>query len=191
MKQKNQRVICGCGVEVPSVRVGMGYRECVGCSSVERVGVVDVVNHKTGNEVEVVDAEVAGRVNRMSRRKGFGTMACMGERKSSTYNPKGLRYGVSEVFVGSEVGYERVGERCMGLYEVGGIEGVYGELDRAIRDYEISGMQAGRLRRVFQALELGKGISDTVKQVDYRGGKESGNTVGKDDVEWVFRNWAR
>ena len=34
---------CKCGSVIPEVRVNMGYSECVGCSSVERVGVVDAV----------------------------------------------------------------------------------------------------------------------------------------------------
>ena len=42
------------------------------------VGVVDVVYHKTGNTIEITTGEVADSVRKLSRRRGFGTMTCMG-----------------------------------------------------------------------------------------------------------------
>ena len=82
---------CKCGSVIPEVRVNMGYSECVGCSSVERVGVVDVVYHKTGNTIEITTGEVADSVRKLSRRRGFGTMTCMGGKKSEVYNPRGMK----------------------------------------------------------------------------------------------------
>ena len=72
----------------------MGNSECVGCSSVERVGVVDVVYHKTGNTIEVT--------------------------------------------TGSEVGFERVGAKCMEVYDSSGIEAAERVLERGVRDMDIS-----------------------------------------------------
>ena len=50
-----------------------------------------IVYHKTGNTIEVTTGEVADSVRRLSRRRGFGTMTCMGGKKSEVYNPRGMK----------------------------------------------------------------------------------------------------
>lgn len=178
---------CKCGSVIPEVRVNMGYGECVACSSVERVGVVDVVYHKTGNTIEVTSGEVADSVRRLSRRRGFGTMTCMGGKKSEVYNPRGMKNKLSVVQVGSEVGFERVGSRCMEVYEISGIFGVEGVLEKAVRELDISQGQAGKIRRIFQALESGNSEEKSGSGIGYRDGKEVER--GLSDIDWVFRSW--
>ena len=62
-----------CGGQMPLLRLTKyGYRHCVNCSSVERVGGVAIANHKTGNEIQIMPAEDAARLYRLSQRSGYG-----------------------------------------------------------------------------------------------------------------------
>ena len=62
-----------CGGNMPELRyVKYGYRSCVKCSSVERVGGVPITNHKTGNTIQIVPKEVAENLIRLSQRQGYG-----------------------------------------------------------------------------------------------------------------------
>jgi hypothetical protein len=62
-----------CGGKMPELRyVKYGYRNCVNCSSVERVGGVPITNHKTGNTIQIVPKEVAENIIRLSQRQGYG-----------------------------------------------------------------------------------------------------------------------
>jgi len=63
-----------CKSDIPQVRVDLGYRECVDCSSVEQVGCVDITYHKTGNTIQVMDKQTAAKVNKLSQRAGYGIM---------------------------------------------------------------------------------------------------------------------
>lgn len=49
-----------------------GYKSCVNCSTVERVGGVAINNHKTGNEIQVMPMDEARRLYRLSQRSGYG-----------------------------------------------------------------------------------------------------------------------
>ena len=46
--------ICKCGNEIHPVRIKYGYNNCVACSTVERYGCAPVINHKTGNSIQVL-----------------------------------------------------------------------------------------------------------------------------------------
>lgn len=62
-----------CGGDMPVLRVvKYGYKHCVNCSSVQRVGGVQIANHKTGNEIQVVPMEDAIRLNNLAARQGYG-----------------------------------------------------------------------------------------------------------------------
>jgi ssDNA-binding Zn-finger/Zn-ribbon topoisomerase 1 len=62
-----------CGNDMPLLRyTKYGYKHCVNCSSVQRVGGVAIANHKTGNEIQVMPMEDAQRLYRLSQRSGYG-----------------------------------------------------------------------------------------------------------------------
>ena len=62
-----------CGGDMPVLRlVKYGYKNCVNCSSVERVGGVAIANHKTGNEIQIMPKEDADRLYKLSQRQGYG-----------------------------------------------------------------------------------------------------------------------
>ena len=62
-----------CSNAMPLLRLTKyGYKNCVNCSDVERVGGVAITNHKTGNSIQVVDMDTANNINRLAQRKGYG-----------------------------------------------------------------------------------------------------------------------
>ncbi len=67
-----------CGGEMPLLkRTQYGYKNCVKCSDVQPYGCVHIVNHKTGNEIQILPAELAEKVNRMAERTGYGVLKSM------------------------------------------------------------------------------------------------------------------
>jgi len=65
---------CKCGEELHPVRIKYGYNTCVPCSTVERYGCAPVINHKTGNSIQILSRADAERIAKLTRRKGYGTM---------------------------------------------------------------------------------------------------------------------
>ena len=65
---------CKCNNIIPDGRVNLGYKTCVNCSTIERYGCAPLINHKTGNSIQIMSQSDAGRVAKMTRRKGYGTM---------------------------------------------------------------------------------------------------------------------
>jgi hypothetical protein len=62
-----------CGGQMPLLRlVKYGYRSCVNCSTIQKVGGVAIANHKTGNEIQIMPKEDADRLYKLSQRQGYG-----------------------------------------------------------------------------------------------------------------------
>ena len=59
---------------IPEGRVKLGYKVCVNCSTTERYGCAPVINHKTGNSIQIMSSSDAARIAKRTRRKGYGTM---------------------------------------------------------------------------------------------------------------------
>ena len=65
---------CKCKNTIPTGRVRLGFRVCVNCSSVEAYGCAPVINHKTGNSIQIMSATDAARIAKLTQRRGYGTM---------------------------------------------------------------------------------------------------------------------
>ncbi len=64
-----------CKKPIPIRRYELGYKTCVGCSTEAKWSGIQVVHHKTGNEIQIVkDPEVAAEFIEKTKRQGFGTM---------------------------------------------------------------------------------------------------------------------
>jgi len=50
---------------------------CVNCSTIEAVSCVDVIYHKTGNTIQIMDKQSADKINKLAKRSGFGIMSGM------------------------------------------------------------------------------------------------------------------
>ena len=67
-------MICKCENTIPQVRVELGYNNCVDCSTVEAYGCAPVINHKTGNSIQIMSATDAARIAKITQLRGYGTM---------------------------------------------------------------------------------------------------------------------
>ena len=63
---------CKCGNEIHPVRIKYGYSNCVACSTVEKYGCAPVINHKTGNSIEILSRADAERIAICSRTFTYG-----------------------------------------------------------------------------------------------------------------------
>ena len=53
---------CKCNKQIPEGRVRLGFKVCVSCSSVEAYGCAPVINHKTGNSIQIMSSEDARKI---------------------------------------------------------------------------------------------------------------------------------
>jgi hypothetical protein len=60
---------CRCGATIPQARLNYGYRTCVCCSTVKTYSYVPIIEHKTGNTIQIVSQELSELVHKSWRRK--------------------------------------------------------------------------------------------------------------------------
>jgi len=60
---------CKCGTEVHPVRLKLGYKTCMPCSTTQTYSYVPIIEHKTGNTIQIVSQEVSASVHKAWRRK--------------------------------------------------------------------------------------------------------------------------
>ena len=65
---------CKCNNTIPQGRLDLGYTTCVNCSTVEKYGCAPLINHKTGNTIQIMSQSEAEQISRSTRRRGYGTM---------------------------------------------------------------------------------------------------------------------
>ena len=65
---------CKCGKLIPYGLAQIGYNTCVNCATVEQYGCAPLVNHKTGNSIQIMSQSDAAKIARLTRRSGYGTM---------------------------------------------------------------------------------------------------------------------
>ena len=67
-------MICKCKNIIPNGRLILGFKVCVSCSSVEAYGCAPLINHKTGNSIQILSSEDAKKIAKLTQRRGYGTM---------------------------------------------------------------------------------------------------------------------
>jgi len=65
---------CKCNNIIPQPRINLGFSTCVNCSTVEPYGCAPLINHKTGNSIQIMSSSDAARIAKITRRRGYGTM---------------------------------------------------------------------------------------------------------------------
>ena len=65
---------CKCKNIIPQGRVNLGYKVCIECSTTEQYGCAPLINHKTGNGIQIMSMSDAARISKMTQRRGYGTM---------------------------------------------------------------------------------------------------------------------
>ena len=64
---------CRCGKKVHPVRLELGYKTCVDHSTTQTYSYVPIIEHKTGNTIQIVSQAQSIAIAKASRRKGYGT----------------------------------------------------------------------------------------------------------------------
>ena len=67
---------CKCNNIIPPGRVNLGFSVCTSCSTVESYGCAPLINHKTGNSIQIMSSSDAAKIAKMTQRRGYGTMLC-------------------------------------------------------------------------------------------------------------------
>ena len=65
---------CKCDNIIPQGRVTLGFKVCVDCSTTEQYGCAPLINHKTGNSIQIMSSSDAAKIAKMTQRRGYGTM---------------------------------------------------------------------------------------------------------------------
>jgi len=63
-----------CTHNIPKQRLALGYTTCIECSTEEKLGCIDTINHKTGNSIQVMSRAEADQAVKLTKRAGFGTL---------------------------------------------------------------------------------------------------------------------
>jgi hypothetical protein len=134
-----------CNHHIPQARLDLGYTECINCSTVQKLGCIDTINHKTGNSIQVMSRKDADQASKLTKRAGFGILRSM--TGGSSQRKAKIIHGCSTTQIGSQEMYERVGETYMNYLEVDK-EIAERYLDRALNNLEISQLQYNKIKLI-------------------------------------------
>ncbi len=151
-----------CLEEMHPKRWDLGYRTCVNCSVEPRWSSIPVINHKTGNEIQIVkDPEVAAEFMAKTARVGFGTMRGM----SSSYKRKTAAVAakvellpdkplVDRVIARRPMPhqFEAVGSEVMNRIEAGQKQSAHEYIETALNEKRIYKIHAEQLRQIVETL---------------------------------------
>ena len=127
-----------CTHKIPKQRLALGYTTCVECSTEEKLGCIDTINHKTGNSIQVMSREDADKASKLLQRAGYSTLRALSGK--STTKKRRILHGCRLTNVGSQQLYEQVGKTYVDYYDVDqDLAARY--LQRALDNYEISQLQ--------------------------------------------------
>ena len=133
-----------CNHNIPQARLDLGYTVCVECSTEEKLGCIDTINHKTGNTVQVMSREDADKASKLTKRAGFGILRSMSG-GSSQRKAKYKYDGCSTTYVGNDTMFEQIGKTYIDYLDVDK-EIAERYLDRALNNLEISQLQYNKIK---------------------------------------------
>ena len=133
-----------CNHNIPQARLDLGYTECIDCSTVQKLGCIDTINHKTGNSIQVMSREDADKASKLTQRAGFGILRSMAG-GSSQRKAKYKYDGCSTTYVGNDTMFEQIGKTYIDYLDVDKkIAERY--LDRALNNVEISQLKYNKIK---------------------------------------------
>ena len=133
---------CKCNKIIPSARVALGYHTCVECSTEEKLGCIDTINHKTGNSIQVMSRSDADQASKLLKRAGYSTLRALSGK--SVMPKRKILHGCRLTNVGSEELYNKIGKQYLDFLEV---DQVIADkfLVRSLDNYEISQLQYNKI----------------------------------------------
>ena len=135
-----------CTHNIPKQRLALGYTTCVECSTEEKLGCIDTINHKTGNSIQVMSRAEADQAVKLTKRAGFGTLRAI--TKGSSQRKTKYQYdGCSTAYVGNDNMFEHVGKTYIDYLDVDkDIAERY--LTRSLNNFEISELQYNKIKQL-------------------------------------------
>jgi hypothetical protein len=142
-------------------RSALGYKECVGCSTEVKWSGVPVINHKTGNEVQIIkDPDAAAEFIAKSSRVGFGTLKGMTASYKKVVEVKASNTLLPDKPLLNKVvnkrslphDYEKVGEEMLSCLEKEGKEAALLHIEKAREEKRIFGKHFEQLQSMLDAL---------------------------------------
>ena len=135
-----------CTHNIPKQRLALGYTTCIECSTEEKLGCIDTINHKTGNSIQVMSRAEADQAIKLTKRAGFGTLRAI--TKGSSQRKTKYQYdGCSTSQIGSSKLYEHVGKTYIDYLDVDkDIAERY--LTRSLDNFEISQLQYNKIKQL-------------------------------------------
>jgi hypothetical protein len=139
-----------CGILIPHERLKIipNAKECISCSSVEAVGCVDMVYHKTGNTIQVLPKEQADKINKLAKRTTFGAMASLKGGSGSSENKK-LKGTTSVIRKSSKQDFELAGNSMMYWLDLGFPKKAKNVIEISFQSRLINQTQKRRLVEIF------------------------------------------
>ena len=142
-----------CQQQIPAGRLKIlpSATTCVKCSSEEKWGAIHIINHKTGNDVQVMkDAEAAKKFAKLSSRVGFGTLR--GMRAGTSAKTANVAPGVAKMFTADPEFFERIGARMMEKLEFLGEEKARKYVTTQVNERAIDTIQGSKLMKIIDEL---------------------------------------
>lgn len=170
-----------CKAIIPEQRLKMlpHTKECVECSSEEAKGAVNIVYHKTGNTIQIMDKAQADVINKSARRSGFGSLRAM--KGGSGGADMKVKLGTTSIIPRQPTreDFENTCREMMEIMEWKDREGIIKYLNDKLNQRSISSSQFRQLNDI-----LNQFIPDEKKLV-----KEKEEVKLDDDIQWAFKNW--
>lgn len=170
-----------CQSEIPAQRIKIlpNTKTCTDCSDEEAVGAVDIVYHKTGNTIQIMDKKSADSINKSARRSGFGSLRAMkgGSGGAETKVTLGTKMIVPRQ--PTQEDFEIIGEKMMDLIDWKDRKSIIEFLDIALYNRTIS---SAHYRKLVNILDQFK-PKEKVIIIPER------DTSVSEDVNWAFNNW--
>ena len=140
---------CKCNKIIPPARVALGYTNCVECSTEQKYGCIDTINHKTGNSIQVMSRSDADQASKLLKRAGYSTLRALSG-KSATKKTK-INKGCRLTNIGNKQLYEQIGKMYVDYYEVDK-QLALRYLQRCLKNLEISQLQYNTIIKLTQLI---------------------------------------
>jgi len=170
-----------CKSEIPEKRIKIlpNTKTCTECSDVEAVGAVDIVYHKTGNTIQIMDKQSADSINKSARRSGFGSLRAM--KGGSGGSDTKVKLGTTMIVPRrpTQEDFESTGKQMMDLIDWQDRDKILEFLNNKLSSRTISIDHFRKLLNILDQFKPKEKITITPEK----------DTPVSDDVKWSFNNW--
>ena len=170
-----------CKSKIPAQRIKIlpNTKTCTNCSNEEAVGAVDIIYHKTGNTIQIMDKQSADSINKSARRSGFGSLRAMKGGSGGAESKVALGTKMIVPRQPTQEDFETIGEKMMDLIDWKDRKAIIEFLDTALYNRTISSAHYRKLVNILDQFKPKEKIITTPERY----------TQVSDGVNWAFNNW--